>query len=257
MNPITTIIQNNTSTGRFVNWTGETKTWLAGRATVEVPFEVWSVCDKKQRDALVADLQYGTVSLALRILKPGGNYETVPYNPIANIVSREQRHLAPHPGPAESMTEETATSNKHIVIAGSKGMNSVAQQFGLKSEEVVRPGVAEVGADISDTVEFKNGTMEAHDEVQYTPPPAPAPSQEPVKLEDVAMDKQAEEEIPAETPARPLDEVINELLSAKNYEEAYELLVEEFGAEKITFKATALKNTKTFAAIVKKYKLDE
>lgn len=254
MNPITTIIQNNTSNGRFVNWTGETKTWLQPNGIVEVPFEVWSVCDKKQRNALIADLQYGTVVLSLRILKPNGNYETVPYNPIAGIVNQEVRHLAPHPGPSESLTEEVATSNKHIVIAGSKGMNSVAQQFGLKSEEVVRPGVSEVGADISDTVEFKNGAMEAHDEVQYTPPPAPAPA--PVKLEDVAMEKQAEEEVPAADEGKPLDEVINELLSAKNYEEAYELLVEEFGAEKITFKATALKQLKTFAAIVKKYKLD-
>ena len=111
MTPIATIIQNRTSNGRFANWTGNTKTWLPPNGIVEVPFEIWSVCDKKQRNALIADLQYGTVVLSLRILKPGGNYETVPYNPIASIVNQEVRHLAPHPGPSESMTEETATQN--------------------------------------------------------------------------------------------------------------------------------------------------
>ena len=53
------------------------------------------------------------------------------------------------------------------------------------------------------------------------------------------------------------EDQINELLSAKDYEEAHKLLVDHYGKDKITFKATALKSTKTLAAIVKKYKLDE
>ena len=247
MNPIATIIQNNTPHGHFANWTGATKTWLPGNGVAEVPFEVWSVCDKKQRDALIADLKYGTVSLSVRILKPNGNFETIPYNPIANIAPQAPvQKAAPQQSPTDSKTEQTATSNKHIVIAGDKEMNDVAKHFHLKSETVVQPGIAEVGADIQDTVEFKNGVLNEEEKQEETPV-------EPADL----IEKTAAEEPVEETPEVSFEDQINELLSAKDYEEAHKLLVDHYGKDKITFKATALKNTKTLAAIVKKYKLDE
>lgn len=247
MNPIATIIQNNTPHGRFANWTGSVKTWLPGNGVAEVPFEVWSVCDKKQRDALIADLQYGTVSLSVRILKPNGNFETIPYNPIANIAPQAPvQKAAAQQSPTESKTEQTATSNKHIVIAGDKEMSDVAKHFHLKSEAVVQPGIAEVGADIQDTVEFKNGVLNEETKQEETP----------VEPADM-IEKTAAEEPAEETPEVSFEDQINKLLSAKDYEEAHKLLVEHYGKDKITFKATALKSAKTLAAIVKKYKLDE
>ena len=86
-------------------------------------------------------------------------------------------------------------------------------------------------------------------------------------MEKQALEEQEEPEAPEqeEAPEEPEDasveavsyeDKIDELLSAKNYEEAHKLLVEVFGEEKITFKAAALRYTKTFDAVVKKYKLD-
>lgn len=256
MNPITTIIQNNTPNGRFATWTGSVKTWLPPNASVEVPFEVWSVCDKKQRDALIADLQYGTVTLAVRLLKPNGNYETVPYNPIAALAPQPpvQKHT-PQPSPMETRTEDTVTSNKHIVQAGDKGMSDVAKQFHLKSETVSQPGVSDVADDLKDAVKFDNKALQ-EDHIQRG-------DETPVEPVDF-MDKQAEAEedegIPEdedEMSREQLEKEINELLSAKAYEEAHKILVEVYGSEKITFKVPALSRMKSFAAIAKKYKLDE
>lgn len=273
MNPIATIIQNRTSTGRFANWTGSTKTWLPPNGVVEVPFEVWSVCDKKQRDALVADLRYGSVSLAVRILKPNGNYETIPFSPIANLAPQAPVQKAPvQNNPTNTRTEDTMTSNRHIVVAGGKEMNGIAQHFHLGVEEVHRPGVSDPADDLRDAIEFTNKTLQENriEGASNYVPPAPA---EPVPatpadfMEKQALEEQEEPEAPEqeEAPEEPEDasveavsyeDKIDELLSAKNYEEAHKLLVEVFGEEKITFKAAALRYTKTFDAVVKKYKLD-
>ena len=251
MNPITTIIQNNTSNSRFTNWTGSAKTWLPAGGVAEVPFEVWSVGDKKQHDALVAELKAGLVTLSVRILKPNGNYETIPFNPIADILPQApvQQIAEPQPSPTESKTEETVHSNKHIVIAGDKEMSDVAKHFHLKAESVVQPGEQDVADDIKDTVEFSNKVLQedriAEEKKEETP----------VEPADV-LDKQAEvEEEVKSVDLEQLEKEIDELLAAKAYEEVHKILVEVFGEEKITFKASALKNTKTYAAIVKKYKL--
>jgi len=264
MTPIATIIENHTPNGRFINWTGASKTWLPGNSTVEVPFEVWSVCDRKQREGLIADLKYGTVSLAVRILKPSGNYETIPYNPIANLAAVSAKVPAPVPqaSPTETQTEKTVTSNRHIVQAGDKEMSDIAKHFHLKAETVRQPSEQEVGADIKDTVEFKNGILNdvpATDEAEDEPEAeAPAQQEEQSPLEKVAAEEETqEEEAEEEMTVEQLAAEIDELLSAKAYEEAHKILVEVYGEEKITFKASALSRLKTFAAIVKKYKLDE
>lgn len=272
MNPIATIIQNRTSTGRFVNWTGATKTWLQPNGVVEVPFEVWSVCDKKQRDALVADLRYGSVSLAVRILKPNGNYETIPFSPIANLAPQAPVQKAPiQSNPTSTHTEDTMTSNRHIVVAGGKEMNGIAKHFHLGVEEVHRPGVSDPADDLKDAIEFTNRTLQENrieGGVNYVPPaPAePVPATPADFMEKQAQEEQEdleqeEQEAPEQHEDVPVEAVsyenkIDELLSAKNYEEAHKLLVDVFGEEKITFKAAALRYTKTFDAVVKKYKLD-
>ena len=254
MNPITTIIQNNTSNSRFANWTGSKKFWLPANGVTEVPFEVWSVGDKKQHDALAAELKAGLVTLSVRILKPNGNYETVPFSPIADLLPQAPAQQNPEPqvSPTESKTEDTIHSNKHIVIAGDKEMSDVAKHFHLKAEAVVQPGEKAVTDDIKDTVEFNNKVLQDDRVVQEE-------TEEPTTLEELS--KEAAEEEPEqaeeESKEKSLGEEIDELLSAKAYEEAHKILVEVYGAEKITFKPAALSRLKTFDAIVKKYKLDK
>ena len=271
MNPITTIIQNNTSNSRFANWTGSSKTWLPAGGIAEVPFEVWSVGDKKQHDALIAELKAGLVTLSVRLLKPNGNYETIPFNPIAELLPQApvQQIPEPQPSPTASKTEETVHSNKHIVIAGDKEMSDVAKHFHLKAENVVQPGEQSVEDDIKDTVVFSNKSLQedriVEEKKEETPikPEDVMFSEEEIKAEEERLDKLMkaanEDTQEAEEPrtTEQLAKEINELLSAKAYEEAWKILVEVYGEEKITFKAPALSRLKTFAAIVKKYKLDE
>lgn len=270
MTPIATIITNCTMNDRFVSWTGSNKTWLIAGKSVEVPFEVWSVGDKKQHDALIAELKAGLVSLAVRLLKPNGNYETVPFNPIATALPQAPVQLPPQQveakeSPTASKTEETIHSNNHIVQAGDKEMSEIAKHFHLKAETIKQPGVAEVGEDIKDTVVFSNKALQEN-HIQEEAPAEPldkqAEVQEPERIQNLFdgdpedaedLEAEAEETMTVEQLAAEIDE----LLSAKAYEEAHKILVEVYGEEKITFKASALSRLKTFAAIVKKYKLDE
>lgn len=268
MTPIATIITNCTMNDRFVSWTGSNKTWLLAGKSVEVPFEVWSVGDKKQHDALIAELKAGLVSLSVRLLKPNGNYETIPFNPIATALPQAPVQLPPQQveakeSPTASKTEETIHSNNHIVQAGDKEMSEIAKHFHLKAETIKQPGVAEVGEDIKDTVVFSNKALQENHIQEEAPAETldkQAEVQEPERIQNLfdgdpedVEDEAAEQGLTYEE----FETKIDELLSAKNYEEAHKLLVGRYGEDKITFKASALRYTKTFEAVVKKYKLDE
>ena len=257
MTPIATIIQNNTDIARFATWTGDTKTWLPARGTVEVPFEVWSAASKTQREGIKAAVSSGAVSLAVKIRKPGGNYEIVPFCPLdSQPVSMPQLFAEKSAGvPADPAKEAPAQalggnsysigtgSNSHIVIAKGKGNEDLIRGFGIKTQEIKQPG-GDVEDDLEGTVSFNNEVINA-------------PEQKKEAAEEPAEEKAADE--PASEDMTEYDATrakVDELLAAKNYEEAHKALVEFFGEEKITFKATALSRLKTFDAIVKKYNLE-
>lgn len=273
MNPIATIIHDLVNSSRFLTWTGETNTWIEAGGTVEVPFDVWSVSDKNQREALKTDVKSGRVSLELRVMKPNGCQEIIPYSPVGALCAMPVvKPVAAEPKVEVQQKNYTVLGN-HVVVANNPAMDKLAGQFGMKTQIVEQPKESDVEDDLKDAVAFSNNLLnEQPEDLQKE-----ASEEEPVKMEDIVfpaeeVQQEAEriQEMLDGDPKDVEDEAaeegltyeefetkIDELLSAKNYEEAHKLLVDRYGEDKITFKASALRYTKTFEAVVKKYKLDE
>ena len=239
MTPIATIIHNLLNNSRMVNWTAEKQTWLEANGTAEVPYEIWSAANKVQRDAIKAEVTSGFVKLELRVLKPNGCQEIIPYSPVGdlNVAPVQTTQVIQAKVEEAQKKEETQEKNykglgNRVVVANSKGMDELAGKFGMKSQIVDQPGVVEVGEDLKDIVKMSNGIIENRG--------------------GRGFNKKADEET-----EEAVEEEVNELLSAKKYEEALEVLTDWFGEDQVTFKAAALRYTKTFEAVVKKFKLSK
>lgn len=281
MNPIATIIHDLANESRFLTWTGAKNTWINAGATIEVPFDVWSVSDKNQRDALKAAVTGGRVSLELRVMKPNGCQEIIPYSPAGALtaVTTLEAAAPAAPAPAEKPQQKNyKVLGNRVVVADNPAMDKLAGQFGMKAQIVEQPAVADVEDDLKDAVSYNNDVLNgkqpeeqqkeaaAEEPAQNDTPEEPADSdqeevqQEAERIQEMfdgdpkdAEDEAAEKGLTDEE----FEKKIDELLSAKNYEEAHKLLVDRYGEDKITFKASALRYTKTFEAVAKKYKLDE
>jgi hypothetical protein len=253
MNPIATIIHDLANESRFLTWTGAKNTWINAGATIEVPFDVWSVSDKNQRDALKAAVAGGRVSLELRVMKPNGCQEIIPYSPAGALTAITTIEAAtPAAAPAEQPQQKNyKVLGNRVVVADNPAMDKLAGQFGMKAQIVEQPAVADVEDDLKDAVSYNNDVLNGKQ---------PEEQQKEAAAEEPAEDEPAQNDSPemedtAEKTEEEVREEVDKFLSAKNYEEAHKALVEYFGEEKITFKATALSRLKTFDAIVKKYNL--
>ena len=263
MTPIVTIIHNHTDYSRSANWTAKGATWLPAKGTVEVPYEIWSAADEGQKVAIAAELKNGWIKLELRVLKPNGCQEIIPYSTIGDVgtapVAIAEVLTKKEEPKAEEQDKNYKVLDNHVVVANSKGMDELAGKFGMKAQIVDQPGVVEVGSDMKDIVQWSGGVVEERGgrgfdkKAEAEEKPAEEPVEEAV--ED-AVEEAAEEESD-ELSEEETKEKVNELLSAKKYEEALEVLTNFFGEEQITFKATALRYTKTWDAVVKKWNLSK
>ena len=268
MTPIATIIHNQLNNSRMVNWTAEKQTWLEANGTAEVPYEVWSAANKVQRESIKAEVTSGYVTLELRVMKPNGCQEIIPFSPVGdlNVAPVQTTQVIQAKVGEAQKKEETQEKNykvlgNRVVVANSKGMDELSGKFGMKSQIVDQPGVVEVGEDLKDIVKMSNGIIEDRggrgfnkkaDEEKAEEPVSEA-AEEPV---EEPAEEPAEEEVEEKTE-EAVEEEVNELLSAKKYEEALEVLTDWFGEDQVTFKAAALRYTKTFEAVVKKFKLSK
>lgn len=270
MTPIATIIHNLLNNSRMVNWTAEKQTWLEANGTAEVPYEIWSAANKVQRDAIKAEVTSGFVKLELRVLKPNGCQEIIPYSPVGDLnVAPVQTTQVIQAKVEEAQKKDEAQEKNykvlgnHVVIANSKGMDELSGKFGMKSQIVDQPGVVEVGEDLKDIVKMSDGIIEDRGgrgfnkkaDEEKAEEPVSEPAEEPA--EEAAEEPAEEQEEEEEKTEEAVEEEVNELLSAKKYEEALEVLTDWFGEDQVTFKAAALRYTKTFEAVVKKFKLSK
>lgn len=253
MTPIVTIIHNNTDNSRSANWTAKGATWLPAKGTVEVPYEIWSAADEGQKVAIAAEIKNGWINLELRVLKPNGCQEIIPYSTIGDVgtapVATAEVLTKKEAPKAEEQDKNYKVLDNHVVVANSKGMDELAGKFGMKAQIVDQPGVVEVGSDMKDVVQWSDGVIEERGGHGFDKKAEEEKAEEPV---EAAAEDDSDEMTEEETK-----EKVNELLSAKKYEEALEVLTNFFGEEQITFKATALRYTKTWDAVVKKWNLSK
>lgn len=95
--PISTLIINPCNTGRRINWTGEGAVWVDANSNVEVPYDVWSKADRKQRESIIADCRSKRVELLLRVVKADGQEIFIGYDPsvLFNPVAHTETAEAP------------------------------------------------------------------------------------------------------------------------------------------------------------------
>jgi len=265
MTPIATIIHNLLNNSRMVNWTAEKQTWLEANGTAEVPYEIWSAANKVQRESIKAEVTSGYVTLELRVMKPNGCQEIIPFSPVGDLsvapvqtTQIVQAKVEEAPKKDEAQEKNYKVLGNHVVVANSKGMDELSGKFGMKSQIVDQPGVVEVGEDMKDVVKWSDGMIEEKGGRGFNKK-AEAEEQEEAPAEEPAEEtaEESAEEQEEEKTEEAVEKEVNELLSAKKYEEALEVLTDWFGKNQVTFKAAALRYTKTFEAVVKKFKLSK
>ncbi len=175
MIPIKTIIRNNTATSKTIHWAGKETKWLPANGETVVPFEIWSVANDSQKNAIKFALSTGAVELSLMVLGSNGEYSVVSFNPLGKEV------VVPAT-PAEVVhidtTKQQVAELDHTVRVTSTETANVMSAYGAVK-------VAANGDDeILPTRELKNGEPEK-------------------TVKEEATVEESKEEKPAEEQAEP------------------------------------------------------
>lgn len=272
-NPIITVIRNNTNEDRFIRWTGEGTVWVGANASVEVPYEVWSKADRKQRVSILADTQQNNVSLTLKVLTGKDEYATVVFDPSASISHTPK---APVSTPVISAFAEDGKRDEemHTIKANSQEVKAAASHYGVGvavesvSEAVKVESTQTSGFSVvtDDTDVRRTVVQQAPDTVEQ-PAEEPEAEQHPVyatlaAAEDTVTDSEVveeEEEVTEEAPAvmdtGDVKQAFNEAVQAKNWNGALQILIDEFGSDNVKITTRVIMALKDYDAIVKKYNL--
>lgn len=176
MIPIKTIIRNKTNISKTIHWAGKDTHWLQANGETVVPFEIWSVANDAQQNAIKYALATGSVELTLMVLNDKGEYAVIPFNPIGKAAVQQNVQ----PGVVNiDTTKEKVAALDHTVRVASKETASVMQAYGAKPMPVGTDEVLPVR-------ELKNGD------------PEPVAEQPAEPVQDEATVKQEGEEVAAD-----------------------------------------------------------
>lgn len=166
MTPIKTIIRNKTNTSKTIHWAGKDTHWLPAGGDTVVPFEIWSVADAAQKNAIKAAVASGTVELTIMVLGPNGEYTVAAFSPngaepVRKQVFQEIKNI--------DTTRTQIEEDDHTVRVNSKDTDNVMAAYGAKK---MTPGKED---DPLPLREVKNGEPE--------PVAEAAPQEAPVEAE--------------------------------------------------------------------------
>ena len=171
--PIFTIIRNKRDTSRTIYFAGKDSKWLAANSDLIVPFEVWTLAEDYQKEAIKAELKNGNIELIICVTSTDGKVVQVPFEPVAKTaVPGPATKYAPKP---MDTTKEQVAELDHTVKVTSHETAAVLEGMGAKKigfEDEVLPAR-----------ELKNGE--------------PEPKNEDVKEAEATVDKEATAEQPA------------------------------------------------------------
>lgn len=155
MTPIKTVILNNTNRAQSISYAGKNLVWLPANGTATVDFDIWSVANDIQREAIKYVCAKKDVELTLMVLGNDGQYMSVSYNPAAgaemNVVKSVQA-----PKKSTNEVKIMVEDKDHIVKVGGEDTKKSLEALGAKA----------IGFDdeILPVREVKNGVPEEKEE---------------------------------------------------------------------------------------------
>lgn len=173
MTPIYTIIRNKRDNSRTIYWAGKDSKWLAAKSDLVVPFEIWTVAEDYQKEAIKAELRAGNVELIVCIASTDGKVVQIPFEPFPNLKPAEAPKVATV---SIDTTKQKVAELDHTVKITSTETANVLESMGAKKvgfEDEIIP-----------MREVKNGE--------------PEPAKEEAKQEEPTV----KEEPPAEQPTK-------------------------------------------------------
>ena len=167
--PIFTIIRNKRNSSRTIYFAGKDSKWLAANSDLIVPFEVWTLAEDYQKEAIKAELKNGNIELIICVTSTDGKVVQVPFEPIPKTVipgpvTRYAPELTDTTKEQVAELDHTVKVTSHETASIMEGMG--AKPIGFKDEELpireVKNGEPEKSDDIKEaeaTVE-KEATVE-------------------------------------------------------------------------------------------------
>lgn len=228
--PISVTIKNLRSKPQTIRWTAKDPVYLPADGSVDIPYEPWSCADPAQAQDILAATHNKSVALVLHVACQDGKVIDIDYDPsvILNITPKPSVKAQ-----VEEKKEDTEVKpekrDAHVRIAGT---NETATGLGFKAEEVKAPETA-VKKDSKKTDGFDT-----------TKPAASG-----IVTTDV-LEKKAEDAV-----EDPVKAEFAKAVDEKRWDDALQLLVGKFGADKVTFTTRVIMAMKDYDAIVAKYKL--
>lgn len=235
--PIYTVVTNTSGKGLIVNCFSSCSTPVAAGESFEVEGDAWTRGDKNQRRSLANMCAEGKLSLVLKVQTPDGTYMSVAYMPAVNPVTVQQES-------SEAKRVGSYADNivaDHVITTHSAEASVAAKAYGVT-----------IAGDV---------TPESADAAVFGPKNASVESDKTVVIESnsviadggVKVDQEGE----AQTdPVLTVAEQFNALTAEKRWQDAWNLLVDRFGKEKITFTVNSVKSLKTYEAVLNKYKFE-
>jgi hypothetical protein len=258
--PIETVICNLCDVDKTIQWTGGGSIWVGKKSSVTVPYDVWTAADRKQRESLIAACQQKSVKLTLRVLQSTGEIMEIDYDP--SVLMKPRAVVTPQPTKTAQFVQSMQEDDKmHTINAtSSTGGSAAAAHYGAtKTKDDEGVGAHAEGASMEgfqqDTDTDVTSTKKALEEQPNEEAPEEGDQND---VQGEGQDEGAADDIKTDgaTPdLTAVKELFEARIAAKQWDSALELLIDTFGADKVTFTTRTLMSLKDFDAVVTKYNL--
>lgn len=232
-------ITNLTNRSLSLKWLAKGALCVNPGESLTVDYEPWSCLDSIRRRDMQTYLDSGSISLCMHIMDTNGTQHDIAYNPFstgsgAQVKETNRKDISHSVTVGQQRHPEIVADKSHIVMTGSTNAGSVS---GFTQSPVVPPeqqkreesrqgfNVERAGMAKGVVVDNSNGAYLTANEKKA--------SEEPVKEKDYRT-------------------LFNTLVANKKWSEALELLIEEFGADKVTFNARTIMTIKDYDEIVER-----
>jgi hypothetical protein len=131
MVPIFTIIRNKRDTSRTIYWAGKESKWLPAKSDLIVPFEIWTLAEDYQKEAIKAELKNDNVELIVCIASKNGETVQVPFEPFQNLNKAADATQVVETKKIDTTKEQVAELDHTVKIVNNE-TSGILQSMGAK-----------------------------------------------------------------------------------------------------------------------------
>ena len=230
-NQLKVTITNNTNTTKLLSWLPKGSLCLTPKGSIIIDYEPWSTLNEYTRPAMRIALSSGAISLTMHVMDLDGTQHDIPYNPCKEGAGLSVGKKQAAPAPKTIVAEPPMDEKTHIVVTGTDN----ASELPFNLTPVIPPEAADRDTPKTGFVASNNtgetGVVVDNSNADYLV----------AKKEEVVEEPKADRDYRSE---------FNELVSQKKWTEALELLIEQFGKDKVTFSARTIMTLKDYDEIV-------